>query len=446
MWNSWPVDWFETVFGRVVRCLGAMAVLAWAAPAGATIVSDIRVADHDGRTRVVIEIDSAVPFSVFTLADPYRVVIDLPEVGWRLPAEPLPQNVGLMERLRYGLFKRGNSRLVLDVGGAVQVTRAFRLPPGETPQHRLVVDLTATGRQAFMTGVGKPALVVAADSEGKDDASVMQAGKPVSPVSVPAPATKTASAALPSSPFGQPPRKPDAGGRAKVKVRTIVLDPGHGGVDPGAIGPSGVYEKYITLAMAKEMQRQLNATGRYKAVLTRDRDIFIRLRDRVQIARDSGADLFVSIHADSLPNRSISGPSIYTLSEKASDKEAADLAEKENKADLIAGVDLTNESPDVTTILIDLAQRESMNRSAHFASGLIKEIGRETKLLRNTHRFAGFAVLKAPDVPSVLVELGFLSNKKDEKSLNSKSHRAKIAAAMVRAADAYFSRVEEAKR
>lgn len=446
MWNSWPVDWVGARLGRAVRCLGFAVLLVWGAPAGATIVSDIRVADHDGRTRVVIEIDNAVSFSVFTLADPYRVVIDLPEVGWRLPAEPLPQNVGLMERLRYGLFKRGNSRLVLDVGGAVRVARAFRLAPGETPQHRLVIDLTATGRQAFLAGVSKPALVVAADSEGQNDAPAPPTAKPSPPVSAPALTAKAASAALPSSPFGQPPRKPDAGGRAKAKVRTIVLDPGHGGVDPGAIGPSGVYEKYITLAMAKEMRRQLNATGRYKAVLTRDRDIFIRLRDRVQIARDAGADLFVSIHADTIPNRSISGPSIYTLSEKASDKEAADLAEKENKADLIAGVDLTNESPDVTTILIDLAQRESMNRSAHFASGLIKEIGRETKLLRNTHRFAGFAVLKAPDVPSVLLELGFLSNKKDEKSLNSKGYRVKVAAAIVRAADAYFSRVEEAKR
>lgn len=446
MWHFWPVHWIGTVFGRTAQCVGLAAMLAWAAPAGATIVSDIRVADHDSRTRIVIEIDTAVPFSVFTLADPYRVVIDLPEVGWRLPAEPLPQNVGLMERLRYGLFKRGNSRLVLDVGGAVKVVRAFRLTPGETPQHRLVIDLAATGRQAFMAGVRKPALVVAADSEGKDDAPASQSAKSSLSAAASAPMAKATSAALPVSPFGQPPRKPDAGGRAAAKVRTIVIDPGHGGVDPGAIGPSGVYEKYITLAMAKEIRRQLNATGRYKAVLTRDRDIFIRLRDRVQIARDAGADLFVSIHADTIPNRSISGPSIYTLSEKSSDKEAADLAEKENKADLIAGVDLTNESPDVTTILIDLAQRESMNRSAHFASGLIKEIGRETKLLRNTHRFAGFAVLKAPDVPSVLLELGFLSNKKDEKSLNSKGYRAKIAAAIVRAADAYFSRVEEAKR
>lgn len=446
MWHSWPVHWIGAALGTAVRCLGFVGVLAWAMPAGATIVSDIRVADHDGRTRVVIEVDNAVPFSVFTLADPYRVVIDLPEVGWRLPAEPLPQNVGLMERLRYGLFKRGNSRLVLDVGGAVQVVRAFRLAPGETPQHRLVIDLTATGRQAFMAGVGKPALVVAADSDAKDDTPTSQSVKSLPSAPAPTPAAKTASAALPPSPFGQPPRKPDVGGRVTTRMRTIVIDPGHGGVDPGAIGPSGVYEKYITLAMAKEMKRQLNATGRYKAVLTRDRDIFIRLRDRVQIARDAGADLFVSIHADTIPNQSISGPSIYTLSEKASDKEAADLAEKENKADLIAGVDLTNESPDVTTILIDLAQRESMNRSAHFASGLIKEIGRETKLLRNTHRFAGFAVLKAPDVPSVLLELGFLSNKKDEKSLNSKGYRAKIAAAIVRAADAYFSRVEEAKR
>ena len=198
--------------------------------------------------------------------------------------------------------------------------------------------------------------------------------------------------------------------------------------------------------MAREIRERLQATGRFRGVLTRDRDVFIRLRERIDIARETGAELFISIHADATKNRSTRGLSVYTLSEKASDKEAAALAEKENKADLIAGIDLTSETPEITNILIDLAQRESMNQSAKFAAGLIAELSRETKVLRNTHRYAGFTVLKAPDVPSVLLELGFLSNRQDEAALRRKGYRRKLASAIVRAVDGYFTRVEEASR
>ena len=198
--------------------------------------------------------------------------------------------------------------------------------------------------------------------------------------------------------------------------------------------------------MARELKRQFQRTGRFKVRMTHDRDIFVRLRDRVQIARDVNAELFISIHADTVKNRKIRGPAVYTLSEKASDKEAAELADKENKADLIAGVDLTLETPEVTNILIDLAQRESMNQSARFAAILVKELRHRTTVLRNTHRFAGFAVLKAPDVPSVLLELGFLSNPNDERALRSRHYRSKLAAAVVKAADTYFVRIEEATR
>ena len=180
--------------------------------------------------------------------------------------------------------------------------------------------------------------------------------------------------------------------------------------------------------------------------MKKKREISISLRDRVQIARDVNAELFISIHADTVKDRKIRGSAVYTLSEKASDREAAELADKENKADLIAGVDLTHETPEVTNILIDLAQRESMNQSARFAAMLVKELRRRTTVLRNTHRFAGFAVLKAPDVPSVLLELGFLSNANDERALRSRRHRSKLAAAVVKAAEAYFVRIEEATR
>jgi N-acetylmuramoyl-L-alanine amidase len=225
-----------------------------------------------------------------------------------------------------------------------------------------------------------------------------------------------------------------------------VLDPGHGGADPGAVSLKGIYEKHITLAAAREFKAQLEKTGRYKVLLTRTRDVFVKLRERVEFARDAKADIFISLHADKIRNPRIRGLSVHTLSEKASDREAAELAERENKVDLIVGVDLSNENKDVTNILIDLAQRETMNQSARFATLLVRELKRETKLLRNTHRFAGFAVLKAPDVPSVLLEMGFLSNRYDERNLRRKAYRAKLAKSVVRAVDRYFSRIEEAKR
>ncbi|MCW8863187.1 MAG: N-acetylmuramoyl-L-alanine amidase, partial [Rhodospirillales bacterium] len=228
--------------------------------------------------------------------------------------------------------------------------------------------------------------------------------------------------------------------------RVIVIDPGHGGVDPGAIGVSGIYEKNITLSVAREIKKSLESTGRYKVVLTRDRDIFIRLRDRFEIARKAGADLFLSIHADTIRDRNIRGASVYTLSEKASDKEAAALAEQENKADLIAGVDLSHEDPVLANILIDLTQRETMNQSSHLAEMLVDEMGKSVRLLRNAHRFAGFAVLKAPDVPSVLIELGFLSNRHDERLLRDSRHRVRVAGAIGRSIDQFFTRVEQAER
>jgi N-acetylmuramoyl-L-alanine amidase len=218
----------------------------------------------------------------------------------------------------------------------------------------------------------------------------------------------------------------------------VVLDPGHGGVDPGALGSGGTYEKTITLAIAREVERVLEATGRYEVVLTRESDIFIPLRERIQIARKAHGDVFISLHADSHANEQTRGASVYTLSETASDAEAEALAQRENKVDLIAGVDLSKESEVVTGILIDLAQRETMNLSARFAGVLVDEMARSTMLLRNTHRFAGFAVLKAPDVASVLVELGYLSNGADEALLETKAHRKKLAEAIRRALDRYF--------
>lgn len=404
----------------------AFGVMPRPAAAEAIVVTDVRVGQHGGMTRFVLDFTQTIEFSLFTLPDPNRLVIDLPEVGWRLPPRPLPRHTGVLDTLRYGLFMPGRSRVVVDLTQPVAVKKAFLLEPEGNHSYRLVIDLAPASREVFLK-YGAPAA----------------SPRPLDPGAVPAKADhRGVLAALRRLPFSTPPRKPEF----ETPKRVIAIDPGHGGVDPGTVGDSGTYEKHITLSMAREFRKRLQATGRYKVVLTRDRDVFVRLRDRIATAREAGAELFISVHADAIKDRNVRGLSVYTLSEKASDREAATLADKENKADLIAGIDLSKESPEVTNILIDLAQRESMNQSARFAALLVKELVRETKLLRNTHRFAGFVVLKAPDVPSVLLELGFLSNRRDEAALRRKGYRAKLIGAIARAADAYFSRIEEATR
>lgn len=402
------------------RLLGGLAViLTLLAVPGAIIAADnavtnIRIGDHGDRTRVVIESDNPVKYQIFTLSTPYRLVVDLPPVDWRVPEGTASAKGGVVDGLRFGAFDRGTGRLVLDLSGPAEVARAFALEPaGPGSPHRLVVDLDRVTVERFA-----------------------ETAPPPPPDSAPAPPLRPRppqeQAALPSSPAAAsrvtpPPEKP-----------TIVIDPGHGGVDPGAIGKSGTKEKHVTLAMAKELAEALRATGRYNVALTRETDVFIRLQDRVHRARQAGADLFISVHADSHPKTSTKGLSIYTLSEKASDREAERLAHRENKADLIAGMDLSTESPDVTGILIDLAQRETMNMSARFAGFAVNELADKVTVLNRTHRFAGFVVLKAPDVPSILVELGYLSNPQEEDKLGDRRYRARIEAALVKAVDRYF--------
>lgn len=424
----------------MVAVLGLLTVGFYAdsGRAASAVVTGIRVAGETTATRVVLEFTEALSLRVFTLNDPYRVVIDMPEVGWRLPPKPLPSRTGLYDKLRYGLYKPGTSRVVIDLTQPSKVTLARLLKPSAGHGFRFVVDLRATTRSAYLNTLKTSEILVPAESAmslAVPSAAPLErtAKRPAEPVAKPVSATAR---------FSLAPRKPAL--RQERSRYVIALDPGHGGADPGTISVSGAYEKHITLAMARAIRDELEKTGRFRVKLTRDRDVFIRLRDRIRLAREAGADLFISLHADSIQNSAISGPSVYTLSEKASDREAAALAEKENRADLIVGIDLSNESREVTNILIDLAQRESMNQSARFAELLIRELKTRTTVLRNTHRFAGFAVLKSPDVPSVLVELGFLSNKRDERALRSSRYRRKLAAGVAESVAAYFTRVEEA--
>ncbi len=384
----------------------ALALIPVAAPARAEpAVREIRIGVHPDKVRVVIEADAKLPVEAFELPDPYRIVLDLPDVDWRVDPAQGEKSTGFIEGYRFGQFAPGKSRVVFDLKRAALVDKAFHIPPRNGQPWRLVIDIKPVTAAAFAARMAKPPPAAAEPSKAA--------------VFVPPPMPR---------PQGEAPKK------------VVVIDPGHGGVDPGTIGIHGIYEKNITLAVGLELRKVLMKRGRYQVVMTRDRDIFIRLRQRVAMARAAGADLFVSLHADSNHNRRVRGASVYTLSETSSDKEAAALAAKENKADLIAGVDLTGESNEVTNILIDLAQRETMNHSAEFARILVNQMDDTARMLRRTHRFAGFAVLKAPDVPSVLIEMGYLTNTADESQLLKPRYRAKLADSIADAVDDYFQR------
>ena len=374
----------------------------------------LRLGAIEEHTRVVVEFTEAVDYKLFTLSSPYRAVIDLPETKWDIP--DTLQDKGLVSGVRFGSFKPGQGRIVVDLRGPVNVHKHFLLPPTVAiNNHRLVIDFEpatiATFRQM------KPAV--------SQTQTALISAPDFQPTPTPQPQF--------SAPTGEFTPKP----RPRKTQKIIVIDPGHGGVDPGALGTRS-REKDIVLAFSKELVRQLKATRRYDVYLTRSSDIYIPLRQRVQIARNRNADLFISIHADAIKKKNIRGLSVYTLSEKASDREAAALAKKENQSDIIAGVDFGDQLPEVTNILIDLAQRDTKNASVKFAESLISSARGKTLLLDRTHRFAGFRVLKAPDVPSVLVELGFITNRTDEKQLSSSKWRRRVATSMVEAIDNYF--------
>ncbi|HEX2151803.1 MAG TPA: N-acetylmuramoyl-L-alanine amidase [Stellaceae bacterium] len=227
--------------------------------------------------------------------------------------------------------------------------------------------------------------------------------------------------------------------KPKRKPRTIALDAGHGGIDPGAISPRGIKEKTITLAMARELERQLKASGRYRVALTRRRDILVPLRERIARARRHRAELFLSIHADALPEPAIRGLSVYTLSEQASDRETALLAARENKDDFVLGLKMSKQPPVIGAILLDLTRRETNNRSLVLARAIVEAAGREVRLLPKPHRSADFAVLSAPDIPSALIEIGCLSNPDEERLLPTPSFQRRLAQALMRAIDDYFA-------
>jgi len=228
---------------------------------------------------------------------------------------------------------------------------------------------------------------------------------------------------------------------APRRQQIIVIDPGHGGLDPGCIGYSGVYEKSIAFETASEIARMLEATKRYTVIMTRTVDEFVALQDRVARARAAQGDLFLSIHADAIPDAQVRGASVFTLSEKASDAASAALAARENHADVVGGIDLATQSRDVSNILLDLARRETNNLSSGLAQELVSKLRSEVRMMDHSHRSAGFAVLKAPDIPSALVELGCLSNREEDAMLRTPAYRKKLATGIVQSVDAYYTQI-----
>jgi N-acetylmuramoyl-L-alanine amidase len=394
------VGW--ALFGMFVAGVG----LATAAPQALAsdsvpVATEVRLGGDEAQTRFIMDISQKIDLHVFTLADPYRVVVDIPQVTFRLPQKAGETGRGLIKAFRFGLVMPGGSRIVFDLVKPARVEKAFVIDAGNGAPARLVIDLAATDRESFVRKV--------AVEEKTSNAQPVQ------------------------------PREPQAA--AGDSRPLVVLDPGHGGIDTGTKGPGGEQEKDIVLAFAKSLRERIEALGKYRVLMTRSDDTFIPLADRVRIARDAGASLFMSIHADWLSHKEgdAQGATIYTLSETASDPAAARLAEEENRADVIAGVDLKDEPDDVAGILIDLAQRETKTFSLQFAHKLDSAMKSATRMHKEPIKSAGFRVLRAPDVPSVLVELGYVSNKDDLQSLLSDTWRDHTADSMASAIDGYFS-------
>ena len=391
-------------FGALIAGIALTAGAAATPAAGDSlpVATDARVGGDESQTRFIVDLSRKIDLHVFTLADPYRVVVDIPQVTFRLPPKAGETGRGLIKAFRFGLVMAGGSRIVIDLAKPARVDKAFVVDASDGAPARLVLDLAATDRENFLRKI------VLDQRYGHAQA--------------PPPPHEQQSLSGDSRPV-------------------IVLDPGHGGIDTGTKGPNGQLEKDIVLDFAKRLEEKIEAAGKYRALLTRSDDTFVPLAERVRFAREAGAALFMSIHADSLPHREgdAQGATVYTLSETATDPAAARLAEQENRADVIAGVDLKDQPEDVAGILIDLAQRETKTFSVEFANKLVGVMKRTARLHKEPIKSAGFRVLRAPDVPSVLVELGYVSNKEDLQSLLSDSWRDHTAAAIAAAIDGYFS-------
>ncbi len=354
--------------------------------------SHVAISQREDHTIFEADLSAAVAFSVSAKASPSKVTIDLPALKFNLPRGSGRKGAGTITAYHYGLVAKAGAHIILDTREPAVISSSVIIPGGDGKPAHLIVDLVSATAQS-----------------GDVEKSPDQTGS--------------------ITPAAPPPQR----------KFIIAIDPGHGGMDPGALSTDGTREKEVVLAFGQALKAALEHTGRYAVVMTRDSDKFIKLEDRVQLARDAKADLFIAVHADTLDDDSVRGTTLYTVSDKASDAMAEALATKENRADIITGMDLAKQSEDVANLLINLAQRESRSEAAFFAKKAVTELRPITQLTSKPVRSAAFVVLKAPDVPSVLVELGYLSNSEDEKALRAPDWQSRMAAAMTKAIDSYFA-------
>lgn len=363
------------------------------------VATDARLEVRGDTVRLTMALSRPVTAAASVMAGPDRVIVDLPSINFQVEPKQGRRAAGFVSGFRYGLFMADRARIILDLAQPAAVT-SVSVEPVRGGFGELVVELKRTSRETFAA--------LAREAAAKTQ--------------------------LPSIPV-----EPRAEGDSR---RIVVIDPGHGGIDPGT-QVAAVAEKAVVLAFGLKLKEQLEAQGRYRVIMTRSDDTFISLNDRVRIARGVEANLFISIHADSLTQaQDVRGATIYTGSERASDAEAARLAAKENQADAVAGLESSEDVQDVAGILMDLAKRETRSFSTIFARNLVERLGGSVKMHKVPLRSAGFRVLTAPDVPSVLIELGYMSSPKDAELLNSEGWRNQAAAAVQQAVDQYFERMQ----
>lgn len=385
-------------------------------------VNTVRFGTYPDKIRLVIDTDQTTDFRVFTLSSPYRLVIDMPDFTWKAGQTNLP-SYSFISDIRQGKLNNNLARVVFDLTRPIVVQSAFLLPTSGSNSSRLVVDYKIVDNASFKENKSTIHGTLKLEDYNKN---TNQTGQYTGQSDTPRPPPNTIRPAKNNQ-------------TANIRKPVIILDPGHGGADPGAIGKNKVYEKTVVLQIARELKKQLLSSGKYNVLLTRNSDRFIKLKDRVKFARKHSGDLFISLHADSIKKKSVRGTSIYTLSKKSSDAQTAALAKKENQADLMGGIDLNIEDQQVAFILGDFLMNETMNQSKYLANTVVTTLNSQgLKTLHNPHRYAGFAVLKAPDIPSVLIETGFMSNKQEARLLTQKGHQQKVAKAIRRGIDAYF--------
>ena len=450
--NQRSITGLLLAFLLVAGCLFVPFLTANPADAAAKPLPEVfaaRIEANNEKTRFSADLNFAIGYNVYVLTAPYRVVIDVPEVVFNLSPSSGNQGKGLISGFRFGQLDEHRSRIVINVEGPVLIQNSYAVRAKNKRPARLIVDLIETDPQTFARiHQGDQVANLVAKDQAKSNRNTDDGGdgdiipRELPPISANGakydPIADLLNGKKPQRKKIKKVKKPRKAPAKRNKKLVIVIDPGHGGIDSGTSSKNGLVEKTVVMAFSKKLKARLNAYGRYKVVLTRKGDHFIPLRDRVKIAHRNKADLFISIHADSIKYNKVRGTTLYTLSETASDEEAAELAAKENQADIIGGVNLAGETKEITNILIDLAQRETKNHSVYFAKKAVGRLKRVTKMLKRPIRSAGFVVLKAPDVPSVLLELGYLSNNADARLLASRKWQHRVARALAQSIDSYF--------